>query len=221
MRTNSWRVVDAACRTLRDYSDGTFPVSPLQIAKSMGICVVDKADIMELIDFVAPHGAAVDAPAFTFACGGRQYIALDRSSGDAASRRACLAHELGHIVLGDSFGDGGWDVQHLVRGTFQRSLMDLSCDLFATSLLVPQAVLAMGGVRSAAEIARVCRVHHSLAYLTAGAMQLRKDGYREAELEAWERMADGLRERVLQVRQGIVAKRPAWLTSDISAELIF
>ena len=108
----------------------------------------------------------------------------------------------------------------MVRGTFQRSLVDLSCDLFAVNLLAPRAVLAMGGVQSAVEISRICKVNPFTSCLAAGAIRMLRDGYSAAELEAWEKMADGLRERVQQVRSPF-GQAPEWFSSDISAELTF
>lgn len=221
MHTNSWRVVDAACRVLCDYSDGAFPVSPFKIAKRMGISVVDRVDVKDLLDYVLPDGDSVKSPAFAFSFGGHWYIVIDRSRGDALSWRAWVAHELGHIVLADTFGDGDWEVQSMVRGTFQRSLVDLSCDLFAVNLLAPQAVLAMGGVRSAADISRICAVHSLVACLTSGAIQLRSHGYSAAELEAWEKLSSGLLDRVQQILRPLGSDRPPWFGSDISAELTF
>ena len=220
MNRNSYRIIDAACRVLRDYSDGSFPISPFKIARNMGVRVVDKADVQDLLDYVLPDGEGIKSPAFVFSCGGQWYIVLDRNRGDALDLRAWVAHELGHIVLADTFGESSWKVQRMVRDTFRRSLVDLSCDLFAVNLLAPQAVLAMGGVQSAVEITRICRVHPFMACLAAGAIRLPRDGYSAAEIKAWETMADGLRERVQQVRSPF-GQAPEWFSSDISAELTF
>ena len=221
MQNNARRVIDAAYRTLSDFSDGSFPVSPLQIARRMGIRVVDREHISALLDLIMPHGDVIEAPAFTFAFDGQRFIVIDRSRGNVASRRAWLAHELGHIVLGDEHGDSMWKVHQLILGTFQRSLMDLSCDLFAASLLAPQAVLAMGGVHSATDIANVCMVSSTTAHLVAGAIQLRSAEYQPAELEAWDRMADGLRARLAQIHWPQSRAVPAWVHSDISSELTY
>lgn len=219
MDRNLYSIEDAVYKVLYEHSDGTFPVSPLKIAKNMGIRVVAKSDAGELIQCLAPDGSLDDLPAFTFSFGGERYILIDMDHGDAMIRRLLIAHELGHIVLGDGKSDDSYEVKSLVHGMFQRSLMDISCDLFALALLAPRAVLALGGIRTVEEIARVCDVHPEAAFIAAGAIRLRKADHTAEALAAWRKFAPDLQARRQRVARIKAMPQVAWFRSDISAEL--
>lgn len=222
MNRNYLSVDDAVYRLLSEHSDGTFPVSPLKIAKSMGVRVVAKKDARELIQCLVPDGSLDDIPALTFSLGGEKYILIDTDHGDAIYRRMLIAHELGHIVLGDGISEDSCAATRFVHGKFQRSMMEMCCDLFALALLVPRAVLALGGVRTVAEIARVCDVHPETAFIAAGSIRARKSAYSSDAFNTWRKFAPGLQERrQLVARKGAMRPSVPWLQTDISAELTF
>lgn len=213
-------IENAVYKVLRDHSDGTFPVSPLKIAKSMGVRVIAKSDAQDLMQCLAPDGSLENLPAFTFTFDDVRYILIDMDHGDAIYRRLLIAHELGHIVLGDGMSVDSSEVNRFVQGAFHRSLMDICCDLFALALLAPWAVLALSEIRNAGEIARVCDVHPEIAFIAAGSIRLRKADYSAEAKEAWQKFAPAL-----QDRRNFVAQRralppvAAWMKTDISAEL--
>lgn len=173
-------VMDAAYRVLLDHSDGTLPVSPIKIARSMGIQVVDRRDLGDLFHFFQKeYGEMVESPAFSLSLrNDMRCIVLDRSYRDPEWRRLLVAHELAHFALGhfdDRFVSEDSRAYSLLRGCVTRSLVEISCDIFATWLLAPQAVLARFGVSSPIEIARLCRIPAMLAQLVSFSIKSRGD----------------------------------------------
>lgn len=128
------------------------PVDPVDIARSLGIKVVDyKAaadyfgtDIRRLY-MQCPLG-------FGFMEDNGCCIALNSNSCGERRRRFTAAHELAHCVLG-----------HLGKEISARE--ERSAERFAAELLAPLAVLYECGVSSAEETARFCGISRRAAEL--------------------------------------------------------
>lgn len=214
-------IENAVYKVLREHSDGTFPISPLKIAKSMGVRVVAKSDARELIQCLAPDGSLDDLPALTFSFGGERYIVIDTDHGDAMYRRMLIAHELGHIVLSDGMSEEICDTGRVMRWEFRRSVMEICCDLFALALMAPRAILDLSGIRTAVEISKVCGVYPEVAFIAAGAIRFRFTDYCPDAIEAWHKFEPGLQERRLIARKSAAPPVAPWLQTDISAELTY
>ena len=154
-----------------DHTDGTLPVSPIKIAQSMGIQVIDRRDAGDLLSLLGPEfGFKVDAPALSIAhSSGWRGIILDRDYRDRVWRRMLLAHELAHFVLGHFSSVGSTEEEgradlRIING-ISRSWKEVSCDVFAMGLLAPQAVLRAYGIRSYTEIARLCQITPRAAHI--------------------------------------------------------
>lgn len=147
------------------------PVDPVDIARSLGIKVVDYkaaadyfgADIRQLY-MRCPLG-------FGFMEGSGFCIALNGSSCGERRRRFTAAHELAHCVLG-----------HLGKGVSARE--ERSAERFAAELLAPLVVLYDCGVNSAEEAARLCGISRRAAELRVKELAEReRAGFRKTEDE--------------------------------------
>jgi Zn-dependent peptidase ImmA (M78 family) len=80
--------------------------------------------------------------------------------------RFTIAHEFGHIVLGHPLM--GFHARSLHK---QRPKKESDADMFASRFLAPACVLMGLGVRSAEEVARICRISHEAATVRAERMK--------------------------------------------------
>lgn len=172
-----------------DHTDGTLPVSPIKIAQSMGIQVIDRRDAGDLLSLLGPEfGFKVDAPALSIAhSSGWRGIILDREYRDRVWRRMLLAHELAHFVLGHfspagSMAAEGGRSGSLFINSVSRGWQEVSCDLFAMGLLAPHAVLRAYGIRSYTEIARLCQIPPRAAHIIS--LCLTAKGYPSSHTES-------------------------------------
>ena len=220
MEKHAIRIAAVANKTLLAHSDGVFPVSPLKIAKSMGIQVVDKKHARPLLDLF--DAGLTREPVFSMRHGNDFVIVMDRNHGNLYWRRAWLAHEIGHYLLDDLTGGEETRTPRLFRGTFRRSVLEFSCDLFALSLLMPLGVLGMAGITRMAEIQRICKVDIGMAFFAARAIRHRWFEYDEHERAAFRKFSGYL--DMYRRQNDFLFLRDTYrspLFSDISAEFVY
>ena len=176
-----WRhVEETAYKVLLDHSDGAFPVSPLKIAHSMGIQVIDRRDAGDLFSLFSESELMVDSPAVSLShSSGWRGIILDGRHRNPLWLRLMLAHEIAHFALGH-FEPANQKIlleerrsASLLRGSFSRSWIELSCDIFAVWVLSPKAVLKHYGVLDFREISRLCRIPPLAAQIISMALKIK------------------------------------------------
>lgn len=150
-------VRDAAWLCLRDYHVDRLPVSVAAIARTAGIKVIKNSAVGEL----QPSESGL-----SFFDGDRWYIIYDDD--DTIERsRFTVAHELGHIFLGHDLKKG----YHARTQMFDvRPEIERDADMFAARLLCPACVLWALDLHTADDIARTCRVSHTVAKIRADRM---------------------------------------------------
>lgn len=221
MHQHSLKIEQEIYRVLLRYSDGTFPISPLQIAKRMGLRVVEKRHAAKLMEIVAPDGSLDGLDAFSLRWQDQYVIVIDTAGGDSFWRRLRLAHEIGHYVLdGGHAVDGGTASDRLFHGVYARSLLELSCDIFAMGLLMPQMLLKMGGLTTERQITMSCRVSGGMAHLCAASIPFRVRSYTEDDLKLYSKFHLSLRQQSERMRPFRRLMVPAHM-SDISEELCY
>lgn len=147
------------------------PVDPIDIARSLGIKVVDYRAAADYFGMDI-RGLYAKCPlGFGFTEGGNPCIALNGNSCGERRRRFTAAHELAHCVLG-----------HLGREISARE--ERSAERFAAELLAPLAVLCECGVSSAEETARLCGISRQAAeFRVAELAERERGGFRKTEDE--------------------------------------
>lgn len=218
MDTITKRIEDSVYDVLLTHSNGTFPISPVKIARSMGIKVIEKQNAGPILSIIDPDGAFQATPVFSFRFSGGFYIIADASHGTPQGRRARVAHEIGHFLFddGEAHSESCTAVVRLYRGIFARSPLEICCDLFALALLVPQMVLKQGLITSQRVIAELCHVSNATAHLAALAIARRDRPYTERERQAYEKFKRSIQTR----RTWHFGAAPIYAT-DVSAELAY
>lgn len=122
------------------------PVNPIEIARSLGITVIRYKDASEIFETELGELYRHSPVGFSFAEGGRYCIVLNENACGEQRRRFTAAHELAHCVLG-----------HLETET-RSPKQEREAERFAAELLAPIAVLHNCGIRSSAELARLCGI---------------------------------------------------------------
>lgn len=128
------------------------PVDPIAAAEALDVKVLSYKTAVEFIDTDIRELYVQFPLGFSFTEDGVSYIALNENAcGGAHRRRFTAAHELAHCVLG-----------HVDSEVYSAS-EERAADNFAAELLAPLVVLHEIGVRSAAEISRVCGISRQAA----------------------------------------------------------
>lgn len=129
------------------------PADPVEIARALGIKVVSYKAAAEFFDMQLFELYSRCPLGLSFKADGEVCIALNENACGEQRRRYTAAHELAHCVLG-----------HLDSGAFSKP-REREAERFAAELLAPLVVLHGCGVRSSAEIARLCGISQSAAAL--------------------------------------------------------
>ncbi len=152
-------VRDAAWLCLRDYHVDRLPVSVSAISRAAGIKVIKNSAVGEL----QPSESGI-----SYYDGENWYVIYDDENTIERSRFT-VAHEIGHIFLGHDLKKG----YHTRTRTFDvRPAIEREADMFAARLLCPACVLWGLDIRTADDIARVCRVSHTVAKIRAERMDV-------------------------------------------------
>ena len=132
------------------------PVDPVEIARALGIKVVEYKAAAELFE-VKLYDLYAHCPlGFSFKADGLLCIALNENACGEQRRRFTVAHELAHCVLDH--------LDHLENRAFSKR-QEREAEQFAANLLAPLVVLRECGVDSAPEIARLCGISRKAAEL--------------------------------------------------------
>lgn len=148
------------------------PVEPVEIAKALGVKVLNYKTAAEFFDMSIPELYGLSPLGFSFKAESDACIALNENSCGDRRRRFTAAHELGHCILG-----------HIASEVYSAE-EERAAEQFAAALLAPLVVLHECGVRSAEEIARVCGISQQAAELCLENLILREQrGFRPDEDE--------------------------------------
>ena len=148
------------------------PVSPIEIARSLGIKVINYKAATEIFETSLGELYLRSPSGFSFKEGGHCCIALNENACGEQRRRFTAAHELAHCVLG-----------HLDAGTFPKH-RERDAERFAAELLAPLAVLRECKVGSAPEVARLCGISRQAAAVRLSELAEReRRGFRLTEDE--------------------------------------
>ncbi len=123
------------------------PVPMFQLCKQMGIAV--KYDDGQLAE--GSSGMAVKK--------GRKYIVIVRRDEPPQRQRFTIAHELGHILVGDV---GRFKLVNREPSPMDNPI-EKRANVFASRLLAPACVLWGVGAKSAADIAKLCDISPTAA----------------------------------------------------------
>ena len=129
------------------------PVSPIDIARSLGITVINYKTAAEIFETTSAELYLYSLAGFSFTENGRCCIVLNENACCERRRRFTAAHELAHCVLGH-LGDGG---------TAPTKKQEREAEHFAAELLAPLVVVRSCGIRSAEELARMCGISKAAA----------------------------------------------------------
>lgn len=129
------------------------PVDPIEIARALGVKVLNYKTAAELFDMSIPKLYGLFPLGFSFKAGEDACIALNENSCGDRRRRFTAAHELGHCVLGH------------IRNEVYSEAEERAAERFAAELLAPVVVLHECGVRDAGELSRVCGISRQAAEL--------------------------------------------------------
>lgn len=138
----------AAWETLIKNNVTSMPIRPAQIAQEMGISVFEYSEFSRatgrnLNDIQEKYGA----DGFTQMIDDEHVIFYNQEHCPGRVRWT-LAHELGHIILGHTFGVTG----ALTRQGKKKDFYDIQADNFAARLLCPESVVHLCGVESQYEL---------------------------------------------------------------------
>lgn len=153
------KVRGAAWQVLIDNKIDSLPVDILKIATNNEIVVLKNSDADELRQ---------DEVGVSIYNGNEWYIVYDDVLDSVGRKRFTIAHELGHIFLGHP----------LVAGYHARTIntkiprTENEADVFASRLLAPSCVLWGLNLRTATEIAEVCKISLQSAQIRAERMRI-------------------------------------------------
>lgn len=132
------------------------PVPMFQLCKQMGIAV--KYDDGQLAE--GSSGMAVKK--------GRKYIVIVRRDEPPQRQRFTVAHELGHILVGDV---GRFKLVNREPSPMDNPI-EMRANVFASRILAPACVLWGVGAKSAEDIAKLCDISETAAAFRWQRMQL-------------------------------------------------
>ena len=154
----------AAWECLRDFSDGTLPVSVTDIASEADIKIIRNSSV-NLLE-IGEESASIYSD--------EQWFIVYNDDLQHSRCRFIVAHELGHIFLGHgtavSLGSG--DIRT------HDSCLEREADMFAARLLQPACVLYALDLHTADEIADLCDVSYETAHYRSVRM---KELYRRSK----------------------------------------
>lgn len=136
---------DCAWRCLLDFHVDRLPVNVCEIAWSAGVHVVKNSHFNKL------HPGEHARSYFD----GETWIIVYNDAEDPVISRFAIAHELGHYFLGHAAACAKY--AHL-RSAGEKSKSEQQADMFALRLLCPACILKELNVRSAEELAALCRI---------------------------------------------------------------
>lgn len=148
---------DASWQALIDNKIDSLPVDIIKVANDNGITLLKNSNAHEL---------RAGESGISIYDGDEWFIIYDDSIDNLGHRRFTVAHELGHIFLGHP----------LIAGFHKRSIginvpsTENEANIFASRFLAPACALWGLGLRSAADIARVCELSHEAAEIRAERM---------------------------------------------------
>ena len=154
LRNNTWEI-------LIDTEIHTLPVKISTVCKKLGIGIqkYNVAESEALFLNYAINGIPQYKDAFTFESNGNFKIFYNEASARQNIRFA-VAHELGHIIEGDT------------QRRFLNNESEKQADMFATRILAPACVLWGLDLHSPEDIARVCDIPLRVAQKRAVRMEV-------------------------------------------------
>ena len=145
---------DEAWRLLIKYNISSLPVKITDICKGEGIVVRSYTQAREIIKSLGFEGSTLENDGFAVCVRGQNLIFYDDIC-TIQRQRFTIAHELGHIVLGD-VGNGP------TCRNREPSVQDDDCEsmanVVAARVLAPACVLWGIGINSAQDISELCDI---------------------------------------------------------------
>ncbi len=145
---------DKAWQLLIKYNISSLPVKITDICKGEGIVVRSYTQARELIKTLGFEGSTLGNDGFAVCVSGKNLIFYDDNC-TIQRQRFTVAHELGHIVLGDV---GNRPTCRNKEPSLQDDDCESMANVVAARLLSPACVLWGIGVSSAEEISKLCDI---------------------------------------------------------------
>ena len=159
---------DEAWRLLIKYKISSLPVKITDICKGEGIVVRSYAQAREFIKALGFEGSTLDNDGFAVCVGGQSLIFYDDTC-TVQRQRFTIAHELGHIVLGDV---GDIPTCRNREPNLQDDECESMANVVAARILSPACVLWGIGIGSAEEISKLCDISLEAAHWRMQRMKL-------------------------------------------------
>ena len=159
---------DEAWRLLIKYNISSLPVKITDICKGEGIVVRSYTQAREFIKALGFEGSTLGNDGFAVCVGGQNLIFYDDIC-TIQRQRFTIAHELGHIVLGDV---GKVPTCRNKEPSTQDDECERMANVVAARVLAPACVLWGVGVNSAEDISKLCDISFEAAQWRMQRMKL-------------------------------------------------
>lgn len=148
--------VTTAWKILLDCGINSFPVPVKQVAKSLGIPVLQYIAGERILKELMLYEAAMWSDAITIPLGSGYVIMYDDSIKPPRARVA-IGHELGHIMLGHVKNGTATSKNHPPKRS--DDLIEFHANLWCEQLIAPTGVLLAAGITTRSKIEQVCGVN--------------------------------------------------------------